>query len=81
MTTTAAWTSLWWWWLIAVLVTFAVLESWSLYAAHRSGEKHIQDWTLSDTIRRWAISWRALSAITCGITVLLLVHFFATPNP
>ena len=79
--TTDAWRRLWWWWLFGIAVSFVVLEGGSLVAAHLAGAQHIQDWTLSDTIRRWAMTWRNLAAIVSGFAILLLVHWFGTKNP
>lgn len=65
------WNLIWLYWLGAVVVTFCVLEG---YAIYRDGGK--MDLTLSDTIRRWHVAWRPLSAVVSGFAVLLLVHFF-----
>lgn len=80
MTTTAIWTATWWWWLLAVALSWLGLEVLSLVAAHRSGAKHIQDWTLSDCIRRWAAARRWLAPAVVGTATFLLVHFFGMAN-
>lgn len=80
MTTTAAWADLWFWWLLFVLVSWAIFEAASIVMAHRAQQKVIQTWTLSDTIRRWAISRRWLAPLAVGIIAMLVWHFFAQAN-
>ena len=78
---TAGWTSLWWWWLLAVLLSWAALEGASLVFAHLTRQKHIVDWTLSDTIRRWSSARSWLAPLAIGTACGLLWHFFGQPNP
>lgn len=75
------WTGYWWWWLLSVFVSWAAMEGASLVAAHMQGTTHIQDWTLSDTIRRWSVVHRWLAPIAVGITAMLVWHFFGQSNP
>jgi len=75
------WASLWWWWLLAVFVSWLVAELASIWVAHMRGDKHVLEWTLSDTIRRWSAARRWLAPIAVGTTAMLLWHFFAQVNP
>jgi len=75
------WTNIWWWWLFGIALSFVVLESAALWMAERNGTKHLEDWTLSDTIRRWEVQWRPLAAIVCGVMFALMIHWFVTLNP
>ena len=78
--TQTSWTELWFWWLFAVFITWLLLELDSIYAAHVVGTTNLSDWTLSDTIRRWAKTRRWLSPVVVGSTAFLLMHFFAEGN-
>ena len=65
---------LWWWWLLAVAVSFVVLEgaAW-LFAGS-------PEWTLSDCIRRWAALHHWLPMVVWGAAVALCVHWFVPPT-
>jgi hypothetical protein len=75
------WTRLWWWWLLAVFVSWLTAELTSIAIAHAKGDRHITEYTLSDTIRRWSSARRWLAPIAVGTTAMLLFHFFAQVNP
>ena len=79
--TLAFWNAWWFYWLLAVALTFGVMEGWSLAAAHRAREKHIEDWTLSDTLRRWSAARRWLAPLVIGTAAMLMWHFFGETNP
>ena len=78
---TETWTDIWFYWLLFILVSWLVLEVASILVAKARGDKNISDWTLSDTIRRWATRYGWLAPVVCGTTVFLLVHFFLEHNP
>ena len=75
------WTATWWWWLLHVLLSWVILEGLSLITAHAQGTQHIEDWTLSDTIRRWSAAHRWLGPVAVGTTAMLAFHFFGQSNP
>lgn len=75
------WTDYWWWWLLFVLVSWLVMEIASLVYAHITGQKHLVDYTLSDTIRRWSSKYRWLALTVMIVTMFLLWHFFVERNP
>ncbi len=75
------WTERWFYWLLAVLLSWMVLEAASIFAAHMAGAKDIVDWTLSDTIRRWSVLHRWLAPVSSGFTMFLWAHFFIEQNP
>jgi predicted membrane protein len=77
----AAWRRLWWWWLLLVALSWAGLEAASLVLAHVTGQQHIVDWTLSDTIRRWSSAEAWLAPLVVGTACGLLWHFFGQRNP
>lgn len=81
MTTTAIWTATWWWWLLAVALSWLGLEVLSLIKGHVTGQQHIEEWTLSDTIRRWSSARRWLAPLVVGAAAMLLMHFFGQANP
>lgn len=81
MTTTAGWAAIWFWVLLSVAVTIGILEAASLVLAHLHGQKHIEEWTLSDTIRRWSSARRWLAPLVVGSAAMLLMHFFGQANP
>ena len=81
MTTTYACTALWWWWLLFVALSWAFFEGALLVRAHVTGQRHIVDWTLSDTIRRWSMPRPWLAPLVVGTSCGLLWHFFAMSNP
>jgi|GEM_PF-5438683 len=78
--TTLWWTTYWWWWLLAVFVTWVVPELATLAIRHHLGLARIQDWTLSDTIRRWSVKYRWLAPLIAGTCAFLLWHFFIETN-
>ena len=80
-TTTEAWTSLWWAWLLAVALTWFALEITSIVIAHARAQKTVQEWTLSDTIRRWSAKRRWLAPLAVGVMAMLCWHFFGQLNP
>ena len=67
------WTTFWFWWLAAVAVSFGVAEGLSIYFGRGP------QWTLSDTIRRWAKLHHWLPMLAWGVAVGLLVHWFELP--
>ena len=69
--TVSEWNNIWIWWLGSMALSFAILEG---YAWYRGGKA----FTLSDTIRRWHVAWRPLSAFVCAFFVLLAVHWFGS---
>ena len=77
----AVWTAIWWWWLLGIAASFAVLEGTAVLLAWRAKQPNDAVWTLSDTIRRWAVAWRPLAAVVSGVVLGLLVHWFVTSNP
>lgn len=79
--TTIGWADYWWWWLLAVLASWLVPELISIGVARHRGLRNIEDWTLSDTIRRWSAKYRWLAPVVAGTTVFLLWHFFIERNP
>lgn len=74
------WTNLWWWWLLSVALSWAVLEGTSILFAHYQGLHLIQEYTLSDTIRRWSALHRWLAPVAVGVAAMLVWHFFAQQN-
>ena len=74
------WQKYWWWWLLFVFLTWVVPELLAMVAAHVAGDKNIQDWTLSDTIRRWSAQYRWLAPIVVGTCAMLIWHWFAQLN-
>lgn len=78
---TTLWTEVWFWWLLAVFVSWLVLEIGSVVLAHVRGERHIVEWTLSETIRRWSGAYRWLAPVAIGTACFLLAHFFLEVNP
>ncbi|HEX5321654.1 MAG TPA: hypothetical protein VFW46_21020 [Stellaceae bacterium] len=80
MSTDAAWAALWWWWLLAILLSWLALELGSIAWAHHRGQRLVQEWTLSDTIRRWSAARRWLAPLVVGSAAFLLVHFFGMGN-
>jgi hypothetical protein len=79
--TAAWWTDYWYYWLLAVFLSWLVMELASIVAAHVRGERRVTDWTLSDMIRRWAAKYRWLGPVVIGSTCFLLAHFFLVANP
>jgi hypothetical protein len=79
MTTVLA-TAIWWWFLAAFGMAFGVVELGMILLAHLTGRKNIQDWTLSDTIRRWSALHRWVAPVVCGFAAMLLYHFFGQGN-
>lgn len=79
--TLAFWTSYWWWTLAVFAADVFGSEMVSLVEAHRTGQTHIQDWTLSDTIRRWSAAHRWLGPLIVGATAFLTFHFVGQANP
>lgn len=77
---TSAFTGMWYWWLVGVAVSWLILELSVIFYAHLRGVKNIQEWTLSDTIRRWSAVHRWLAPLTVGTCAFLLVHFFGMGN-
>lgn len=77
---TAWWTAYWFWWLLAVFVSWLVAELTAIGLAHYRGVKNIQDWTLSDTIRRWSGKYRWLAPVAVGTMAMLAYHFFVQAN-
>jgi hypothetical protein len=77
---TAFSTAFWFWWFVAVVLTWLIPELIFIAIAHYRGEKNVQEWTLSDTIRRWSKQYRWLAPLFCGTAVFLCVHFFAMGN-
>lgn len=80
LASTGLWTAYWWWWLLAILVSWLIMELLSIAVAHATGQRHFQEWTLSDTIRRWSASHRWLAPIITGCTTMLLYHFLIQTN-
>ena len=78
--TLAWWTTYWWWWLLFVGISWFIMEIASIVAAHIAGQKVIQTWTLSDTIRRWSSARRWLAPVVVGIVAMLVWHFFIEQN-
>lgn len=74
------WTDYWWWWLLAVAVSWLVMELVSIAYAHLTGQKNIATWTLSDTIRRWSSRFKWLAPLVVGVCAMLIWHFFAQSN-
>ncbi len=79
MTTFLA-TDIWWWFLAAFLVVFGIIELGMILWAHVTGRKNIQDWTLSDTIRRWSTLHRWVGPVVSGVAAMLWFHFFMQAN-
>jgi len=78
---TAEWWSRYWAiWIAAFFLTWLVSELASIAMAHWRGDKHIAEWTLSDTIRRWSSARRWLAPVAVGITAFLLMHLFGIAN-
>jgi uncharacterized membrane protein YhaH (DUF805 family) len=75
------WQSYWWWWLIAILISFLVMEGLSIYKAHKTMQKDFTTWTLSDTIRRWSVQRKWLKFLVIVICLFLLWHFFFEIEP
>jgi hypothetical protein len=75
------WTDYWWWWLLFVAISWFGMEMVAVVCAHIVGDKHIVDWTLSDTIRRWSGRYRWLAPMVVGVTAFLIWHFFVVQNP
>lgn len=78
--TTAEATAIWWWWLLAVGVSWLILEIGAILMARRGRQPNEQVWTLSDTIRRWSLLHRWLAPLAIGIAAMLIWHFFAQAN-
>jgi hypothetical protein len=74
------WTDIWFWWLLAILVSWLVLEVGSILVAKARGQGNIFEWTLSDTIRRWSAAHRLIAPLACGTVAFLLYHFFMQLN-
>lgn len=72
--------AVWWYWLLAVFLSWLVIETGMILLAHFRGERHVMEWTLSATVRRWSSARRWLAPITVGIAAFLLMHFFAIGN-
>jgi hypothetical protein len=88
MTSLAGWTGIWFWYCVIVVGSvagsFGVLELGSVLWAHVTGQKHLVDWTLSDTVRRWRAGNRWLAPVFFGFvvfTIWLGWHFFFQNNP
>ncbi len=77
---TVAFTRMWYWWLVVILASFVVMEAGAILYAHACGEQNIQEWTLSDTIRRWRSKYRWLAPLVVGTCAFLLMHFFGMGN-
>ena len=78
--TTHFWHWYWFWWLLAVLVTWAPAEAFSIWLRHKKHLANDQTWTLSDTIRDWSSEFRWLSPVAIAATVGLLWHLFGQVN-
>ena len=75
------WRYYWWWWLLAVLVSWLVPELVGLAIGYGTHQAVPQDFTLSDTIRRWAAGESWLAPVVVGVTAMLVWHFFVEKNP
>jgi hypothetical protein len=64
------WTAFWFYWLLTIAITFLPAEALSWYFAGGA------QWTLSDTIRRWAKAHHWLPMVVWGVAVALCVHWF-----
>ena len=51
-----------------------------LAVLHVTGARHIADWTLSDTIRRWSADYAWLKYLVTATALFLLWHFFVEQN-
>ena len=71
----------WLWWLAAVFFSWLPAELFLIWLAHHRGERNIQEWTLSDTVRRWRAEYRWLAPIAVGTMAMLMYHFFIETNP
>ena len=74
------WTHLWFWWLLAVALSWVVLEVGSIVAGRYWKQANDATWTLSDTIRRWSAARRWLAPLVVGTCAFLLVHWFGMGN-
>ena len=74
------WTRLWFRWLLCVALSWVCLEGASMIAAHLAGAPLLQEYTLSDTIRRWSDLHRWLAPLAIGIMAGLAWHFFGERN-
>lgn len=72
--TDRTWARIWFWWLAAVALSFAVIEALSWYFIGSPA------WTLSDTIRRWAMIHHWLPGVVALMASGLWVHFFIQRN-
>jgi hypothetical protein len=70
----------WQLWLLLVFVSGAALEVYAIVEAHAAGDQNVFDWTLSDTIRRWAAGYRWLMPAALGTMAFLFAHLFLEKN-
>jgi hypothetical protein len=79
--TEQSWTKRWFHWLLLVFISWFGLEGWSIIQDHAYGDVNIYTWTLSETIRRWAIAYDWLAPVSIGTASFLTAHFFLEKNP